>query len=231
MKKNKKAQLDWFVKELGVLVLVIIIAFVIFALGTKIYKSFSPTQSAEISLQLLADGSEILVNGTYTKGYNISKCFTNFALENDEALVGFNVGRDTSRKYNRPEPSVCPMQFSCLVICDQGGWTRRNILGPGSDMCKEDSRLEHKLVRNVRNFYYLRKGSWEDLNYFGDEGRVETWVLERIGSPGNWNIRIKEGDIAGLKACENLKILPRITIAQTTTTAAGTAAKTAGAGN
>ncbi|MBW3012850.1 hypothetical protein KY325_02915 [Candidatus Woesearchaeota archaeon] len=226
---KKKAQLEWFIKELGLLVLVIIIAFVIFTLGTKIYSSFNPTQGAEISLKSLADASEILVNNTYTQGYNISKCYINFALQNNEALIGFGAARDKSRKYNRPEPTVCPLAYSCLVICDQGGWLKRNTWGPGTDMCLGKTRLEHKIVENVKSYYFFRKGSWDDLNYFGDEGGVETWILERTGSPGNWAIRIQEGSTLGLKACENLKVLPRITIAQTATAAGGKVGAAAGA--
>jgi hypothetical protein len=96
-------------------------------------------------------------------------------------------------------------------------------------MCLGEKRLEHKIVENVKNYYFFRKGSWDDLNYFGDEGGVETWILERTGSPGNWAIRIQEGSTLGLKACENLKVLPKIAIAQTATAAGSVASTAAGA--
>ena len=225
MRRNKKAQTAWFIKELGLLVLVIIISLAVFMLGVKIYNSFNPTQGATVSIGLLADGGEVLTNSTYTKGFNISKCFINFALADNEALVGFNIGRDTSTRIdpygfdetmNRPEPNICPMHSSCLAICDQGGWVKRN-LWTSSDMCKGSKRFEHKVVKRVKGFFYFRDGTWQDLVYYGNEGRVETWVLERIGGPGQWNIRVsKKENIAGIKACENLKALPMVKIAKPT---------------
>ncbi len=183
--RYKRAQMSETMHTLMFGVLAIIALISLLALGVKVFSLMGSQQDSEKSFATLVEGVTNLVNHP-----NATTCHASISFRDHHALVGFGKGISKVMREGwidndeilRPI-SKCPMDSSCLLVCDVGGWY------VGDNDC-ENYLLANAKFKNVSSIDYVYDyGPASNLIYYGSDGPVEFVSLEKSGSLGDYSIR------------------------------------------
>jgi hypothetical protein len=190
--KSPKAQTKLTLTTIIYLVLALIAIVILFTLGARIIDMLNSNQGSAVSFERLKLGVTLLVNNTEAEF-----CHIPFSLESNEALVGFDKGKSRpvevagwidDDEIARPD-KVCPLDKSCLALCDVGTWYTND------NDCKDAQLFDIETFDEVGSFEYLFNLERRvPLVYYGSGNKVEFFTLQKIGDPGSYTILIHDRD-------------------------------------